>query len=109
MVLLLRTKRKSIAILKAMPEDDQHKQRCYQNQYVNPKHRIIRIETLSAIKSESKEVFERKINDDSDPVTKHIYESIDEYFEYENDKTQSVIVTPNKERVHVKNTQNSVD
>merc|ERR1712106_60521 len=68
-VLLLRTKRKTIftsTTPKAVLEDDQYKQRCYQNQYVDPKHRIIRTKTLSPIKSESKEAFVTKRESDSE-------------------------------------------
>ena len=59
------------------------------------------MQTSSPIKSETKELFERKRDGASVPVTKHIYESIDECYEYE----PAVIVTPTQERVKVKNTK----
>merc|ERR1712106_1297681 len=63
-VLLWRTKKKSSVISKvpkAISEDDQYKQRCCQNQYVDSQPTIISTQKLSPIQNESKEAFERKI------------------------------------------------
>merc|ERR1712025_491543 len=80
---------------------------CYQNQYVDTKHKIIKSQVLPALKSESKELFENKEDVNSDPVTKHTYETIEECYEYENSQPMSVIFT--KEKVKMKSNKKFVD
>merc|ERR1712083_473558 len=96
LVILLRTKKKSCLAtkpVKAILEEEHYKQKCYQNQYVDPKHKLIKIQALSNFKSESKELFENKCEAVSDTITKHTYETIDECYAYENSPPQSVIFT----------------
>ena len=81
---------------KIILEDEHYKQKCYQNQYVDTKHKIIKSQVLPPLKSESKELFENKEHVNSDPVTKHTYETIEECYEYENSQPKSVIFTKEK-------------
>jgi len=92
---------------KAILEEEHYKQKCYQNQYVDPKHKLIKIQALSNFKSESKELFENKCEAVSDSVTKHTYETIDEYYMYENSPPHSVIFT--KGEVKTRNNKKFVD
>ena len=86
-------------------DEDQYKQRCFQNQYVeDPKNKYIKVHTippLTLLKCES--------DVESEHIGNHTYESIDESSVYENNSTKSVIFTPQKERTKVKNHKKFVD
>ena len=92
-----------------MHEEEQYKQKCYQNQCVeDPKHKFIKVQTISNLNCEEKELFNNEKDHVTEHVTNHMYETIDEYSGYENCQQEHVKLTHSIERREVKHTKKSV-
>ena len=90
---------------KPIHEEEQYKQKCYQNQYVeDPKHKFIKVQTISPLNcklfnsEKAKKVM----------LTNHLYESIGECSDYQNCQPQSRIFTHQIERGTLKNNKEFV-
>ena len=95
---------------KAIHEDGQCMQKCYQNQYVeDPRNKFIKVQTLTPLKFDSKVLFNNEKELATENVTSHMYETINECCGYENGQPQSVIFTHPVERGKVKNNNKFVD
>ena len=96
--------------LKPIHEEELYKKKSYQNQYVeDPKNKCTKVQTLSSLKCESKELFGSEKKLATENVTFHMYETIDECSGYEKCQPQSVIFTPSIERAKVKNNKKFVN
>ena len=85
-------------------------QKFFQNQYVeDPKHKFIKVQTLTPLKCESKQLFNSEKDHATEHMNNHMYDTIDECSGYENYQPQSVIFTPSVERGKVKNNKKYVD
>ena len=90
--------------------EEQYKQKCYQNQYVeDPKNKFIKVQTLTPLRCELKEFINSEKELATEHVTSHMYETIDECSSYENCRPQSVIFTHPVEREKVKQNKKFVD
>ena len=79
------------------------KKKSYQNQYVeDPKNKCTKVQTLSSLKCESKELFGSEKKLATENVTFHMYETIDECSGYENCQPEAVKLTHPREEGQVK-------
>jgi hypothetical protein len=62
---------------KQIPEGEQYKQKCYQNQYVeDPKNKFIKVHTISPVNCESNKLCNIENDHATEHVTNHMYETI---------------------------------